>query len=135
MFVYQRVVQHAVKCMREVRLPNPTQHSGVISRTVTRGISRPLGEHVFLRNSQQSRCLTHASSLIMCSAASTGPGVVGVPTFQYQPRRHAGHSKWANIRHTKGAKDAQKANATDKIVRQIRIAVRGQYYSILHCRD
>ncbi|XP_046809479.1 probable transcriptional regulatory protein THA_1246 isoform X2 [Lucilia cuprina] len=35
----------------------------------------------------------------------------------------AGHSKWANIRHIKAAKDGQKAALFTKISRQIRLAI------------
>lgn len=36
----------------------------------------------------------------------------------------SGHSKWANIKHTKGKKDAQKAKITTKISREITVAAR-----------
>ncbi|KAJ8665104.1 hypothetical protein QAD02_006766 [Eretmocerus hayati] len=38
-------------------------------------------------------------------------------------RRYAGHSKWANIRHTKAAKDGQKASALMLVLRKMRIAI------------
>lgn len=37
----------------------------------------------------------------------------------------AGHSKWANIRHIKGAKDAEKSMNTQRISRQLRLVIRG----------
>jgi len=37
----------------------------------------------------------------------------------------AGHSKWANIKHIKGAKDAEKSTNIQRISRQIRLAIRG----------
>ncbi|KAK9874249.1 hypothetical protein WA026_002604 [Henosepilachna vigintioctopunctata] len=38
-------------------------------------------------------------------------------------RRYAGHSKWANIRHVKGLKDAERAALFAKLSTQIKIAV------------
>ncbi|XP_023704234.1 probable transcriptional regulatory protein TTE1135 isoform X2 [Cryptotermes secundus] len=38
-------------------------------------------------------------------------------------RRNAGHSKWANIKHTKAAKDAQKSTTFQKMSRLIRLAI------------
>ncbi|XP_056630941.1 translational activator of cytochrome c oxidase 1 [Diorhabda sublineata] len=40
----------------------------------------------------------------------------------FVPKRLAGHSKWANIRHIKGAKDAEKARVFTKLGRQIKVA-------------
>jgi hypothetical protein len=42
-------------------------------------------------------------------------------------RRNAGHSKWANIKHTKAAKDAQKSLTFQKLAQLIRLAVQGKY--------
>lgn len=39
----------------------------------------------------------------------------------------AGHSKWANIKHTKGLKDAQRAALFSRLSRYIRMAVQGKY--------
>jgi len=39
------------------------------------------------------------------------------------PKRYAGHSKWQNIRHIKGAKDAEKNVLFTKLSRQIKVAV------------
>ncbi|RZC40603.1 translational activator of cytochrome c oxidase 1, partial [Asbolus verrucosus] len=39
------------------------------------------------------------------------------------PRRYAGHSKWQNIRHIKGAKDAARSALFAKISRQMKVAV------------
>jgi len=44
-------------------------------------------------------------------------------------RRNAGHSKWANIKHTKAAKDAQKSLTFQKMAQLIRLAVQGKYDS------
>ncbi|ENN81703.1 hypothetical protein YQE_01908, partial [Dendroctonus ponderosae] len=38
-------------------------------------------------------------------------------------KRFAGHSKWANIRHVKGTKDAQRGLLFGKLSRQIKVAV------------
>lgn len=38
----------------------------------------------------------------------------------------AGHSKWANIRHIKAAKDGQKSVQFARYSRQIRLAIQGQ---------
>lgn len=43
----------------------------------------------------------------------------------------AGHSKWANIRHIKAAKDGQKAVEFARYSRQIRLAIQGEYFLIL----
>lgn len=40
-------------------------------------------------------------------------------------KRFAGHSKWANIRHIKGLKDAERANYFLKLTRQMRVAIQG----------
>ena len=37
----------------------------------------------------------------------------------------AGHSQWQNRQHLKGAKDAKRAVKTERIMKDIRIAVRG----------
>lgn len=42
-------------------------------------------------------------------------------------RRNAGHSKWANIKHTKAAKDAQKSVTFQKMSQLIRLAIQGKY--------
>ena len=36
----------------------------------------------------------------------------------------AGHSKWANIKHRKGAADAKKGKITTKLVKEITIAAK-----------
>ncbi|XP_050694000.1 probable transcriptional regulatory protein DR_2548 [Eriocheir sinensis] len=41
-----------------------------------------------------------------------------------QHRGMAGHSKWANIRHTKALKDDQKQKTTTKIIQMIKIAIK-----------
>ncbi|XP_044763892.1 translational activator of cytochrome c oxidase 1 [Coccinella septempunctata] len=38
-------------------------------------------------------------------------------------KRYAGHSKWANIRHIKGLKDAERANYFLKLSRQMKVAI------------
>ena len=43
-----------------------------------------------------------------------------------EQRRHAGHSKWANIKHIKAGKDAAKASLTLRLTKTIRIAIRGK---------
>lgn len=54
-----------------------------------------------------------------------------------QPRRYAGHSKWQNIKHTKAAKDKQKHQVTETVLRNVRNAVRGKYFPYgcwhVHC--
>lgn len=39
--------------------------------------------------------------------------------------RNAGHSKWSNIRHIKGANDQQKSLLFTKFSRQMKLAIRG----------
>ena len=48
-----------------------------------------------------------------------------VPIF-YSVKRHAGHSKWANIKHIKALKDAQKAHMFRKLGQSMKIAVIGE---------
>ena len=40
-------------------------------------------------------------------------------------KRNAGHSKWANIKHTKAAKDAEKSTIFHKMARLMRLAIQG----------
>lgn len=40
-------------------------------------------------------------------------------------KRFAGHSKWQNIKHIKGAKDAQKSEVFTRLSRQIKLAAQG----------
>ena len=49
-------------------------------------------------------------------------------SFNIQPRRYKGHSKWSNIRHIKAAKDSSKQAATTHILLQLRGAVRGEFH-------
>lgn len=45
-------------------------------------------------------------------------------------KRYAGHSKWQNIRHIKGAKDAERAQLFVKLSKMMRVAVVGMYLEI-----
>lgn len=45
--------------------------------------------------------------------------------YNYVCKRLAGHSKWANIKHTKGLKDAQRGRMFTKLGQQIKIAIQG----------
>lgn len=40
-------------------------------------------------------------------------------------KRYAGHSKWQNIKHIKGEKDAQRSEIFTKLGRYMRVAVTG----------
>lgn len=40
--------------------------------------------------------------------------------------RHAGHSKWQNIKHTKTAKDLQKNQLYNRHIEEIKLAIRGK---------
>lgn len=40
-------------------------------------------------------------------------------------KRHAGHSKWANIKHTKTLKDSQRGKLFSKLSQQIKVAIQG----------
>lgn len=42
-----------------------------------------------------------------------------------ETKRFAGHSKWANIKHTKAEKDGEKSTMIDKHIRHMRAAVAG----------
>lgn len=42
------------------------------------------------------------------------------------PKREAGHSKWSNIKHIKGANDQQKSLLFAKFSRQMKLAIRGK---------
>lgn len=44
-------------------------------------------------------------------------------------KRYAGHSKWANIRHTKMAKDAERATALRTTIMKMKIAIAGIFYN------
>lgn len=46
-------------------------------------------------------------------------------------KRNAGHSKWANIRHTKGAIDQQKSLLFSRFSRQMKLAIRGKMIQCL----
>ena len=72
---------------------------------------------------QNLRCRTLKT---MCgyshhSDISRGSCPTGQPT-----RGMAGHSKWANIRHIKAAKDGEKQKMASKIAQRIRVVVRGR---------
>lgn len=41
-------------------------------------------------------------------------------------RRYAGHSKWANIKHTKAEKDTQRSQMFIKLAHRIRLAIHGK---------
>lgn len=45
-------------------------------------------------------------------------------------KRNAGHSKWSNIKHIKGANDQQKATLFAKLSRQIKLAIRGKLLTL-----
>lgn len=46
-------------------------------------------------------------------------------------RRYAGHSKWQNIRHIKGAKDAERSRIFTKLSSQMKVAVhRNKYHNL-----
>ncbi len=131
MFLCRRSFQQTVTYLREVRIATLTQCAGVISRSEACRIPKSPRDNLCLRNSQQSRYLTHVppiTTLIHSATWSGGESGCLSTLVQYQPRRHAGHSKWQNIRHIKGAKDKQKQDFADKVTKQIRIAVRGQCY-------
>lgn len=49
-------------------------------------------------------------------------------------RGMAGHSKWQNIRHIKGAKDKEKSHLTSKFAQRLRVAVKGKR-NISTCLD
>ncbi|ODN05041.1 putative transcriptional regulatory protein [Orchesella cincta] len=49
---------------------------------------------------------------------------VPAAVITHQPFRNAGHSKWANIKHTKQAKDGEKSAALTKFVNYMKVAVR-----------
>lgn len=42
-------------------------------------------------------------------------------------RHMAGHSKWANIKHIKGAKDAERATLFQKLSRNIKTVIKGKF--------
>jgi len=47
-------------------------------------------------------------------------------TAMVNTRNMAGHSKWANIKHIKEAKDNERAKIHSRITRLIRITIRGK---------
>lgn len=51
--------------------------------------------------------------------------IVGITSNLSQAKRAAGHSKWANIRHVKAAKDGEKNALILRKLREIRAALTG----------
>lgn len=51
-------------------------------------------------------------------------------TSNHLLKRYAGHSKWQNIKHTKGEKDAQRADTFTKLGRYMKVAVAGELISV-----
>lgn len=45
-----------------------------------------------------------------------------------EQRRQAGHSKWANIKHIKAAKDAEKSKQFERFARMIRVGEKRTEY-------
>lgn len=43
------------------------------------------------------------------------------------PVRFKGHSKWQNIRATKNAKDLEKSNLFNQLVKKLKLAIKGKY--------
>lgn len=56
-------------------------------------------------------------------------GTEGTLAIMKDTKRHAGHSKWANIKHTKAVKDRERAVMFAKLVRQMNVAIIGKYSS------
>lgn len=54
-----------------------------------------------------------------------------VTISQQITKRYAGHSKWQNIRHIKGEKDAQRAQLFARLARQMKGAVVGKTIIVL----
>lgn len=46
-------------------------------------------------------------------------------------KRNAGHSKWANIKHIKATKDAQRSLLFTKLSRQMKVAAQGLQLLVL----
>lgn len=44
-----------------------------------------------------------------------------------QEKRFAGHSKWANIRHTKAEKDGEKSAMIQSYIKRMKVAIAGKY--------
>lgn len=44
-------------------------------------------------------------------------------------KRNAGHSKWSNIKHIKGANDQHRALLFAKLSRQMKLAIRGKLFT------
>ena len=51
---------------------------------------------------------------------------------EFCSRCMAGHSQWQNRRHVKGDKDAQRALLIERLMNNIRTAVRGRISSLIH---
>ncbi|KAF2887834.1 hypothetical protein ILUMI_05374 [Ignelater luminosus] len=49
--------------------------------------------------------------------------MIPLKNYNYVCKRLAGHSKWANIKHTKGLKDAQRGKMFTKLGQQIKVAI------------
>ncbi|XP_021967891.1 probable transcriptional regulatory protein DICTH_1505 [Folsomia candida] len=65
-----------------------------------------------------------SSPALLENLFNSGRSLVSCPQYFYQPSRNAGHSKWANIKHTKMAKDMEKSSLTVRFVNMIKIAIR-----------
>ena len=79
---------------------------------------------MFRRFSSSAICIQRLNRKLPVPACSSS-SVADI--FQVDlTRGMAGHSKWANIKHTKGLKDAQKSSNAAKIVQRLKIAVVGK---------
>jgi len=91
-----------------------------------------LGLHV-----QKNRHQSYLSSVCLSPSVSSVSRLKKGPVYEpsphlvtptlcyfYQPSRNAGHSKWANIKHIKGLKDAEKSRELTRFGNMMRIAIK-----------
>lgn len=53
------------------------------------------------------------------------------PNYWLEFKRYAGHSKWANIRHTKAANDSARSKLFMGFAQRIKICIQGIQYGYL----
>ena len=143
-----------MRCRRQAHINSITMATWLPRTTVTRLqnvclLARTLMKNSCDSNTSQDTCRWHRnlqkkitcqsnlqqinSSQIIRDSTQRGVGnsVAGfnlVPTrwFHYQTALMAGHSKWANIKHAKGARDQERSLMFMKYSKMIKQAVKGK---------
>ena len=97
---------------------------------ILRSLSNEWVSNVGLRNFSRSSALLRVTTANVQEKKAWIPSVFLSPsvTCQHVFVRHAGHSKWQNIKHTKGAKDAERSLIFSRISLQIRNSLKGKFF-------